>query len=193
MTDAASERKAELRQRVRDLRDSLPAAYRVERQEAAARVDFPPFEQEPRIVSSFFAMGSEINPGPLETVLRRRGHRIALPVMVGRGKPLVFRLWNPGDPLVERIWGIREPTADAPDVDPDIVIVPLLAFDAAGWRLGYGAGFYDRTLSELRARKPIIAVGFAFDEQRVDAVPHLDYDERLDWVVTPTGAHRCRT
>jgi 5-formyltetrahydrofolate cyclo-ligase len=69
--------------------------------------------------------------------------------------------------------------------------VPLLAFDAAGWRLGYGGGFYDRTLRRLRARKAIVAVGLAYDEQRIDAVPHLDYDERLDWVLTPSGPIRC--
>ena len=71
--------------------------------------------------------------------------------------------------------------------EPDILLVPLLAFDRAGWRLGYGGGFYDRTLRGLRARKPIVAVGLAYDEQQVDAVPHLDYDERLDWVLTPSG------
>ncbi len=72
-----------------------------------------------------------------------------------------------------------------------MVLVPLLAVDREGWRLGYGGGFYDRTLQGLRARKPIIAIGLAYEEQVVDAVPHLDYDEPLDWVLTPAGAVRC--
>jgi 5-formyltetrahydrofolate cyclo-ligase len=76
-------------------------------------------------------------------------------------------------------------------LEPDILLVPLLAFDGRGRRLGYGGGFYDRTLAGLRARKPIAAVGLAYDEQRIDEVPHLDYDEMLDWVLTPSGPMRC--
>jgi 5-formyltetrahydrofolate cyclo-ligase len=93
--------------------------------------------------------------------------------------------------LVGGVWGISEPTADKPEVEPDILLVPLLAFDNAGRRLGYGGGFYDRTLHALRAKKQVTAVGLAYDEQRVDAVPHLDYDQRLDWVLTPSGPLRC--
>jgi 5-formyltetrahydrofolate cyclo-ligase len=91
------------------------------------------------------------------------------------------------------VWDIAEPKPDKPVLYPDILIVPLLAFDRAGGRLGYGGGFYDRTLRDLRARKPVLAVGLAFDEQQVDAVPHLDYDERLDWVLRPSGPLRCES
>jgi 5-formyltetrahydrofolate cyclo-ligase len=83
------------------------------------------------------------------------------------------------------------PKANKAVLEPDILLVPLLAFDAAGWRLGYGGGFYDRTLKGLRARKSVVAIGIAFDEQQVDAVPHLDYDERIDWVLTPSGPILC--
>jgi 5-formyltetrahydrofolate cyclo-ligase len=191
MSEEAADEKLELRRSIRDRRDALTEAERSALSAAVATVVFAAFDGPPAIVSSFWAMGSEIDPGPLEARLRTAGHHIALPVMQGRNQPLQFRLWNLGDPLVDRIWGIREPTAAAPVVEPDILLVPLLAFDAAGWRLGYGAGFYDRTLRTLRERKAILAVGLAFDEQRVDAVPHLDYDEPLDWVVTPSGAVRC--
>ena len=95
------------------------------------------------------------------------------------------------DAMNKAVWGIAEPKADKPALEPDIVLVPLLAFDAAGRRLGYGGGYYDRTLRGLRARKPIVAVGLAYDAQRIDAVPHLDYDERLDWVLRPSGPLRC--
>ena len=89
-------------------------------------------------------------------------------------------------------WGIAEPLPSRPALEPDIVMVPLLAFDVQGYRLGYGGGFYDRSLAGLRAKKPIVAVGIAYDELKVDAVPHLDYDQRVDWVLTPSGPLRCR-
>jgi 5-formyltetrahydrofolate cyclo-ligase len=143
------------------------------------------------IVSGFTAIGEEIDPTPLMLRLRAEGYRLGLPVMQGKGRPLLFRAWNPGEPLAERLWGIREPQASAPEVDPDVVLTPLLAFDQTGCRLGYGAGYFDRTLAALRSRKPIIAIGLAYDEQEVDAVPHLDYDQRLDWVLTPSGPLKC--
>jgi 5-formyltetrahydrofolate cyclo-ligase len=88
-------------------------------------------------------------------------------------------------------WGIAEPMDDKPALDPDILLVPLLAFDVRGYRLGYGGGFYDRTLHRLRKLKPVVAVGLAYDELRVDAVPAESYDERLDWVLTPSGPIHC--
>jgi 5-formyltetrahydrofolate cyclo-ligase len=89
------------------------------------------------------------------------------------------------------VWGIREPDESAPVVEPDVLLVPLLAFDRTGARLGYGGGFYDRTLRGLRDRKSIVTIGLGYASQEVDAVPHLDYDERLDWVLTPEGLIRC--
>lgn len=145
----------------------------------------------PAVVSGFLAIGEEIDPAPLMARLLAEGYRLCLPVMEGKGNPLLFRAWTPGDPLSETMWGIREPLPEAPAVDPDIVLGPLLAFDATGYRLGYGGGFYDRTLARLRAMKPVSAIGLAYDEQRVDAVPHVDYDERLDWVLTPSGPIDC--
>jgi 5-formyltetrahydrofolate cyclo-ligase len=143
--------------------------------------------QPPRIVSGFAAIRDEINPAPLMTWLAEEGFQLALPVMVGKGKPLVMRAWTPGDAMNAAAWGIAEPLDDKPEVEPDVVLVPLLAFDAKGHRLGYGGGFYDRTLARLRAKKPVIAVGVAYDELRVDAVPVESYDQPLDWVLTPSG------
>jgi 5-formyltetrahydrofolate cyclo-ligase len=144
----------------------------------------------PAIVSGFLAIGEEIDPTPLMLRLLGEGYRLCLPVMEGKGKPLVFRAWKPGDVLAETMWGIREPLPEAETLDPDIVLGPLLAFDTEGYRLGYGGGFYDRTFARLRALKPIVSIGIAYDEQKVDAVPHADYDERLDWILTPTGLLR---
>ena len=143
------------------------------------------------IVSGFSAIGDEIDPRPLLDRLHGDGIRLALPVIQGKGRPLLFRSWAPGDPMAARTWGICEPLDSQPELEPDVLLVPLLAYDAHGYRLGYGGGFYDRTLEVLRSRKPVIAVGVAFAEQRVDAVPHSDYDQRLDWVLTPSGPIKC--
>jgi 5-formyltetrahydrofolate cyclo-ligase len=143
------------------------------------------------VVSGFSAIRDEIDPARLLARLHREGYRLCLPVMQGKGLPLVFRAWAPGDDMGHVQWGIAEPLPDKPVLEPDIVLVPLLAFDGQGYRLGYGGGFYDRTLARLRAIKPAVAVGVAYDELKVDAVPHLHYDQPLDWVLTPSGPIRC--
>jgi 5-formyltetrahydrofolate cyclo-ligase len=143
------------------------------------------------IVSGFSAISDEIDPKQLLLRLAGEGHALALPVMQGRGLPLLFRAWSPGDAMGRAQWGIAEPLPSQPALEPDVVLVPLLAFDALGYRLGYGGGYYDRTLACLRGTKPVVAVGVAYDELKVDAVPHLDYDQRLDWVLTPSGPLRC--
>jgi 5-formyltetrahydrofolate cyclo-ligase len=139
------------------------------------------------VVSGFSAIGEELDPSLLLARLVNEGRRVCLPVMQGKGLPLLFRSWKPGDPTTAAVWGISEPLAAAPELEPDVLLVPLLAFDARGYRLGYGGGFYDRTIATLRARKPILAIGVAFDEQRVDAVPRDGADQPLDWVLTPSG------
>lgn len=145
------------------------------------------------IVSGFAAIRDEMNPADLLLWLHAEGFRLALPVMVGKAQALVMRAWTPGDAMEAAAWGIAEPMADKPEVEPDVVLVPLLAFDANGYRLGYGGGFYDRTLAKLRAKKKVVAVGIGYDEQKVDAVPVESYDQRLDWVLTPSGPLRCDT
>ena len=141
------------------------------------------------IVSGFSSINDEIDVGPLLSRLSGEGYGLALPVISGNGQPLVMRAWKPGETLQKKTWGIAEPLSSAPVVHPDVVLVPLLAFDDEGYRLGYGGGFYDRTLVELRAIKPIVAIGVAYDEQRVDAVPRGRYDEPVDWMLTPSGPH----
>lgn len=184
--------KRALRGAAKTQRAQIPA---VVRQEGAARIAATGLGftgiSPPAAASAFLVIGEEINPAPLMTRLDRDGWQIALPVMLGKGQPLMFRAWSPGAPLRTVVWGIREPDDTAPEVEPDVVLVPLLAFDRTGHRLGYGGGFYDRSLRRLRSRKSIVAVGLAFPDQEVDAVPHLDYDERLDWVLTPEGPIRC--
>ena len=147
-------------------------------------------DRPPGTVSGYYPMAGEIWPLRLMGALKSKGHELALPVMQGKTDPLLFRTWAPGDELIAGVWGIRQPASSQAVVLPDILLVPLLAFDARGYRLGYGGGYYDRTLRDLRQRKPILAVGIGLDELEVDAVPHLDYDERLDWILTPSGSRQ---
>lgn len=140
------------------------------------------------VIAGYAAIRDELDPGLLLEALGREGHAIVLPVTVGRETPLEFRLWRPGEPLEEGAFGVPVPGHSSARLDPDILLVPLAAFDRDGYRLGYGAGFYDRTLALLRQTRKTVAVGVGFDQQEVDAVPHDTYDQRLDWILTPSGA-----
>src|SRR5262249_21074990 len=135
--------KAELRRQARARRDALPASVRSAAAHAIAERPFPITVGPQAIVSGFMPLGSEINPIPLMRELASRGVQLALPAVAGRGKPLAMRAFAFGQTLVAGVWGIREPAPDAPEVLPDILIVPLLAFDRSGQRIGYGAGYYD--------------------------------------------------
>jgi len=182
--DTVSQQKADLRAAAITRREALPAEARQAAAEAIAARAFPLAIAPGTIVSGFMPMKSEINPLPLMKTLSAAGAGMALPVVVGRGQPLVMRAWNWGDPLDAGQWGIREPKPEAPEVEPDILLVPLLAFDRAGYRIGYGAGYYDLTIARLRARKAIAAVGLAFAAQEIAAVPTTPRDARLDLVLT---------
>jgi 5-formyltetrahydrofolate cyclo-ligase len=142
------------------------------------------------VVAGYLAINDEADPAPLLEILRARGHRIALPRVVGRGESLRFHYFEPGAALVTGGYGLSEPAADWPEAVPDVLLVPLLAFDETGHRLGYGAGYYDMSLAQLRAQQSILAVGYAYEGQKVSSVPHTDADEKLDWVVTEQGAQR---
>jgi 5-formyltetrahydrofolate cyclo-ligase len=139
-------------------------------------------ERATKIVSSYWSINDEAQTFLLLDKLAAQGVATALPVMQGRGAPLCFRLWKKGEPLAEVKWGINEPLG--PEVFPDLLFVPLAAFDRAGNRLGYGAGFYDRTLSRLRAMQRITAIGVAYAVQEVPAIPSEAYDQKLDYVLT---------
>jgi 5-formyltetrahydrofolate cyclo-ligase len=112
------------------------------------------------------------------------GATLALPAIAGRGKPLIMRAWTFGEPLASGQWGIREPVPEAPEVAPDVLIVPLAAFDRDGHRIGYGAGYYDMTINALRAKKKVTAIGIAFAAQEIPQVPATQRDARLDLVLT---------
>ncbi|MEL7049820.1 MAG: 5-formyltetrahydrofolate cyclo-ligase [Pseudomonadota bacterium] len=145
-------------------------------------------------VSGYISIRDEIDPGPLMQALATSGHPLALPVIEAPDQALFLAQWAPGDDMDEGAMGIPEPSRDAESVsvDVDCMLVPLLAVDRRGYRLGYGGGFYDRTIAGLKAKKPVMTIGLAFDEQIVEAVPHDDYDQRLNWILTPSGPIKCQ-
>jgi 5-formyltetrahydrofolate cyclo-ligase len=166
-------------------RDSLPARAAAA---AAASRHFPLVSaRAPKTVAAYLPMGSEIDPGPLLERLAAAGSAVLLPVVVRRGAALIFREAGDTARFVPDAAGILAPPPGAAEAVPDLVLAPLLAFDRYGGRLGYGGGYYDRTLAALRAAPGVLAVGLAFSGQEVDRVPHDAHDQMLDAICTEVG------
>ena len=140
------------------------------------------------VIAGYMPIGSEIDCVPLLKRLAAADVGLCLPVVTGPEVPLIFCRWQPDDRLVSGSFGISEPAATTPDVSPQVLLVPMLAFDRRGNRLGYGGGYYDRTLKELRATGDVVAIGVAFAGQLRDKVPVSDADQPLDWILTELGA-----
>lgn len=136
------------------------------------------------IVSGFWPIKNEIDIRPLLQRLHEAGHELCLPCTPPAGNPLIFRTWTPGDDLRIGDYDTREPFERAPEIFPTLLLMPLLAFTASGERLGYGGGFYDRTLDKLRARGKVFACGVAFAGQEASEIPTDAYDQRLDGILT---------
>lgn len=179
-------RKASLRAEALKRRAGIPASYGRQAAEAvAARIIDNLQIASGATVAGYWPLDGELDPGPAMDRLRARGHAIALPRLNGRDQPLLFLAWDEGDVLVEGTFKLLEPHPERPPRLPDVVLAPLLAFDRQGGRLGYGMGYYDRTLDHLRAqgRRPLV-IGIAFAAQEVDEVPTGPTDIPLDGVVT---------
>lgn len=186
--------KAALRQELKERRRAMSPDERSAASERAALRLLDLLAPElPAAVACFASMGEEIDTAFLIERLRASRSTVILPRQVGRGLPLALHRVEAGESLVPGPFGVHEPAAGAPLDVPRIVVVPLLGFDEAGHRLGYGAGFYDRTLAELRARVPdLLAVGFAFETQVCAELPVGGHDERLDAIVTEAGVRKPR-
>ena len=184
---AKSDLRRQLRARRRDLAALIPDAA----ERAAA---FLPVDLLGRFTAAagYHAIGSELSPWPVLRRLQAAGARIALPVAPEPGAALMFRAWDPDQPLAPDAARIPSPTDAAEALAPDLVIAPLLGFDGAGYRLGQGGGYYDRTLDALRAAGSVFVIGLAFAGQEVDQVPRDDHDQPLDAILTETGYHRFR-
>jgi 5-formyltetrahydrofolate cyclo-ligase len=143
----------------------------------------------PLLVAGYWPIRSEISPLPLMQVLAEQGVATCLPATPRPGTALIFHQWQVGDPLVDGLYGTSEPADTAPIVIPTVILAPLLAFDLACYRLGYGGGFYDRSLAEIRAKigQSVIAIGLAYAGQQIDTVQSGPHDAALDGVMTETG------
>src|SRR4051812_2507725 len=175
--------KGDLRTAALARRDGLSDKQRAAAAEAVAARGLPVEIKPGTVVAGYSPIRNEIDPAPLMQSLAAKRARLALPVVPARGKSLIFRAWNPNDRLMLGPLGILEPSPAAAELIPDIVLVPLAAFDRAGHRIGYGAGHYDVTLAHLRKRKTL-AIGVAFVAQQIAAVPAAAHDVQLDLVLT---------
>jgi 5-formyltetrahydrofolate cyclo-ligase len=174
--------KAHLRRQALVARQASPEAGAMLRDVILAKAPPPPGA----IIGGFWPMGSEIDTRPLLDALHASGHVIALPVTPPRGQPLIFRPWTPGTAMARGPMGTQHP-AEGDPVTPDWLIIPLLAFDRTGARLGYGGGYYDRTLALLRGAT---AIGVAYAAQEIAQVPTGPHDIRLPLIATEHGLIR---
>ena len=181
MTDTDSKR--ELRRKLRALRAELARENPNAAHQAVAH--FPRFSLQ--TVAGYHPLGDELSPIPLMQALGSTGARLALPVCLDKSSPLVFRLWSPGDALVPDALGVPSPEPTVTPIRPDMVILPLLAWDRTGGRLGQGGGHYDRTLESLRSHGAVFALGLAYAGQEVAEVPLEPHDQKLDAILTETG------
>jgi 5-formyltetrahydrofolate cyclo-ligase len=178
--------KADLRAEALARRDAISPDERQAAAEAIAARALPFEIAKDTVISGYSPIRNEIDPAALMRKLADLGAKLALPSVTARGHSLIFRAWLPGERLMLGALGIPEPSPAAAEVLPDIMLVPLAAFDQFGHRIGYGAGHYDFTFAHLRKMKPVVGVGLAFAAQQVSAIPALSHDVALDYVLTET-------
>ena len=172
-----------LRREAREKRTALSAAMPDFAERVAEHA--PALKLQPgSVVGGYVALPGEADPHRLLERLALMGYALALPRVAGKNEPLIFHRWVKGYELIKGSYGVSEPAPDWPVAEPDIFLVPLLAFDKQGYRLGYGGGYYDRTLSVQRAKRSVTAIGVAFSGQEVAHVPHETSDQRLNGIVT---------
>jgi 5-formyltetrahydrofolate cyclo-ligase len=190
---SATPSKGDLRTAALARRDALSDEQRAAAAEAIAKRGLPIDIEPGTVVAGYSPIRSEIDPTPLMRTLAAQGAQLALPAITARGKSLVFRAWSPSDRLMLGSLGILEPSPAAAELIPDIMLVPLAAFDRLGHRIGYGAGHYDVTLAHLRKVKTIVGIGVAFAVQEIKAVPMQPHDVALDYVLTEKHAFDFRS
>jgi 5-formyltetrahydrofolate cyclo-ligase len=186
--DPLDARKTAFRDEARRIRNAIPPGQRAADAARMAQLPLPFLAERPGIVGGYHPTAREFDCLPLLQRLAREGWTLALPAVVGDA-PLLFHRWSFGAPLVRGQRGMMQPESGE-IVRPAMLLIPLLAFDARGCRLGYGGGHYDRTLEALRRDGPVLAIGVAFDAQEVAQLPAGPHDQRLDWMLTPMGARR---
>lgn len=182
-----AEVKRALRQQMRELRAEASARDPDAGETIAQKFPLKLFERYGPGVSGYWPIGSEIDPRPLMQRLAKAGADLSLPRIEADGA-ISFRAWREGDPLEETSFGLSEPLGDAPVAHPTLILMPMLAFDGLGNRLGYGRGHYDKALATMRSDGRAFACGLAFHVQMLDELPMESHDEPLDWAVTERGS-----
>lgn len=185
---AIATEKRKLRETMRARRMALPHAAIIQASQSVARhyADHPILAFAPSF-AGYLAMRGEVDVRPVFDIMARYAKETALPCIMGE-KNLLFRCWSATDALVRHPLGIEEPLPTAPSIIPALVLVPLLAFDGAGYRLGYGGGYYDRTIEAMRRfASPPLFIGVGYGMQEVDEVPSEPFDQRLDGIITELG------
>ena len=194
MSDTApSVSKADLRAAALAKREALSDKQRAKSAQALAKRGLPVEIVRNLVISGYSPIRNEIDPMPLMIKLAAQGARLALPVINARGKSLTFRAWSPTDRLMMGPLGIPEPSPAAAELVPDVMLVPLAAFDRGGHRIGYGAGHYDHTFAHLRKSHAVTGIGLAFAIQETPAIPALSHDVALDFVLTEKDAFDFRS
>ncbi len=182
------QKKEALRKDLRKKRTQLAGQLDIAARDALAHNFFEFLPNLQRVmVAGYIRMGSEVNCSSLLRLLEMRGIKLALPVVAKTHAPMEFRSYAFGDELQDGLLGNREPLKSADQVEPDIVLVPLLGFDEKGNRIGQGKGYYDRTLKALRKKRDILAIGLAYQGQKQKALPVEAGDQALDAVLTEAG------
>ncbi|WP_315786343.1 MULTISPECIES: 5-formyltetrahydrofolate cyclo-ligase [unclassified Bradyrhizobium] len=181
---AAQHTKQQLRAAALAARDALSEEARSAAAQAIAARGLPFALEAGTVVSGYAPIRNELDPMPLMLALTAQGARLALPVILARGHSLSFRAWSPGDRLTLGALGIPEPSPVAAELVPQVMLVPLAAFDRTGHRIGYGGGYYDYTFSHLRKAHHVTGVGLGFAVQETEAIPALAHDAALDYVLT---------
>jgi 5-formyltetrahydrofolate cyclo-ligase len=189
LPDSLVHMKSKLRDEAFARRDGLDPIWRAQASLAMAEHALTlPELQDVEPISAFWPILSEIDVKILLEALHARGQKLCLPVV---SKPaMIFRTWKPGDALVKSRFGVHEPVADAEQVSPRAMLVPLAAFDRQGGRIGYGKGHFDTAIAALEAKHPVLTVGVAFSVQEVASVPMEPHDRRIDIIVTETAIIR---
>ena len=182
VSDEIEFQKKSLRKTMRKQRDAL------KQQNPSPNLfdNFPPLGSFSPRVAGYAAIGTELNIWPLLSALHARGQRICLPVIIAPNHPLTFRGWTPLSEMKTDRYGVAYPATGKP-FSPDLIFVPLLAFTAKGERLGYGGGYYDRTLEALRQKNEVFACGVAYAGQEVESLPTDMHDAKLDGILTENG------
>ena len=187
MIDELSNAKQNLRKTNAQIRKNAQIKHPNAPQICAEKADDVAALFAPKIIAAYWPIRTELDPIPLLKSLMAKGMVACLPVTPQEGQPLSFHQWDGQAELEEGPYGTKQPSPSLPQIDPDLILAPLLAFDADCWRLGYGGGFYDRTLAALEAKgHKAHVIGIAYDEQQVEQVPKGLYDRALSAILTPS-------